>query len=155
MSIRLNLLEVSDWPPPLVEQPMHDQDWQLGLRFELISINSRRGLTKGHVEPYDGKVNIWNAVDRSNLRDFSSSFATSDSTDAIEPVIQRIYLTMAPIGTQLYFLAGYRLPGELFRFMSAVHTFNTSAGDAWRSFEPKEEERDKELCGHCCVVQVS
>ncbi|RWR90722.1 kelch-like protein 5 [Cinnamomum micranthum f. kanehirae] len=110
---------------------------------------------KGHVESYDGKVNIWNVVDRSNLRDFSSPFATSDSTDAIEPVIQRIYLTMAPIGTQLYFLAGYRLPGELFRFMSAVHTFNTSAGDAWRSFEPKEEERDKELCGHCCVVQVS
>lgn len=108
---------------------------------------------KGQIEAYDNQMNIWSIVDGSHL-DFSSPFPTSEA----EPLIQLNFLTMVPIGTHLYFLAGYRLPidGEQFSFMSAVHTFNTSETvNGWRRLEPKEDERDKELCGHCCVVKIT
>lgn len=93
---------------------------------------------KGHIESFDG--NIWNEVDGSHLQMFNGPL---------------IYLTVAPIGTHLYFLAGYRMDGELSRIMSVVHVFDTSAtGDAWKSFEPMEVEGYKLLCSHCCVVQL-
>ncbi|OAY34096.1 F-box/kelch-repeat protein At1g16250 [Manihot esculenta] len=109
---------------------------------------------KGHIEAYDGKQNMWNEVDGSHLETLSSPISTSDATEENWPPIQRLYLTMAPIGTHLYFLAGYRLPGEISRSMSVVHVFDTSANEyGWRSFEPMEEEGEKELCSHCCVVR--
>ncbi|KDP24172.1 hypothetical protein JCGZ_25829 [Jatropha curcas] len=108
---------------------------------------------KGHIEAYDGKLNIWNEVDGSHLETLSSPVSTSDATEANWPPIQRLYLSMAPIGTHLYFLAGYRMPGEKSRSMSVVHVFDTSANKyGWRSFEPMEEEGEKELCSHCCVA---
>ncbi|KAF5948373.1 hypothetical protein HYC85_014330 [Camellia sinensis] len=107
---------------------------------------------KGHIDAYDRKENIWNVVDGSYLDTLSSPTSTSD--DATE---ERVYLTMAPIGTHLYFLAGYRVAGDISRLKSVVHVFDTSAnGYGWRSFEPTEEEGEKEMCCHCCVVkQVS
>ncbi|KAG9452712.1 hypothetical protein H6P81_005616 [Aristolochia fimbriata] len=114
---------------------------------------------KGHVESYDGKLNIWNSVDGSRRRSFffSSSSASSSGSPVTNEATQRIYLTMAPVGTQLYFLAGYRLEGEDHRSVSVVHAFDTSAGqgeEAWMCMEPTEEEGEKELCGHCCVIQL-
>ncbi|XP_058100719.1 F-box/kelch-repeat protein At1g16250-like [Magnolia sinica] len=138
--------------------------WQLDVPpNQIVAVNDRLyssgdclNTWKGHIEAYDGKLNIWNIVERSHLKNLSSPFDTTDANESGGGHIHRVYLTMAPVGAQLYFLAGYRLPGELFRSMSAVHTFDTSAAvDAWRSFEPMEEEMDKELCSHCCVVRVS
>ncbi|CAK9151361.1 unnamed protein product [Ilex paraguariensis] len=104
---------------------------------------------KGYIELYDGKLNMWDMVDGSHLHTLSTPISTSDNW----PTMQRLYLTMAPIGTRLYFLAGYRTPGEISRLRSEVHVFDTSAnGGGWRSFEPLEEEREKELCCHCCVL---
>ncbi|PIA40786.1 hypothetical protein AQUCO_02400093v1 [Aquilegia coerulea] len=135
--------------------------WQLDVPpNQIVPVNGRLfssgdclNAWKGHIEAYDGKLNIWNMVDGSHLQSMSSPTSTSDPNNCTN---QRLYLTMAPIGTYLYFLAGYRMHGELVRSMSVVHRFDTSAnGDPWRSFEPMEEEGDKELCSHCCVVQVS
>ncbi|KAL5972555.1 hypothetical protein ACLOJK_039359 [Asimina triloba] len=105
---------------------------------------------KGHIEAYDGSVNLWNVVEQSHLKNFCSS-------EQIE-IEKVLYLTMAPIGSHLYFLAGYRLlgEGEAVRSMSAVYRFDTSAaGEAWSSYEPMEEQRDKQLCSHSCVARLS
>ncbi|KAJ4729864.1 F-box/kelch-repeat protein [Melia azedarach] len=119
---------------------------------KLFSSGDCLNAWKGHIEAYDGKLNMWNEVDGSHLETLSSPISTS-----IEnwPPIKRLYLTMAPIGTQLYFLAGYRLPGEISRVMCNVHVFDTSANGyyGWTSLEPVEEEGEKELCSHCCVVR--
>ncbi|KAF7840245.1 influenza virus NS1A-binding protein-like protein A-like [Senna tora] len=108
----------------------------------LLSSGDCLNAWKGHIEAYDGK--LWNEVDGSH----------KPSLSILEPN-HRVYLTMAPIGTQLYFLAGYTsaVPKTI---MSIVHIFDTSAsGEAWRSFEPMELEGvEKELCSHCCVVQL-
>lgn len=101
---------------------------------------------KGHIESYDGK--LWNEVEGSRKQSLLSTLEDHN-------IVQRLYLTMVPIGTLLFFLAGYRV-GELGRTMSVVHMFDTSATcDAWRSFEPMELEGERELCSHCCVVQLS
>ncbi|KAK7412296.1 hypothetical protein VNO78_03749 [Psophocarpus tetragonolobus] len=106
---------------------------------------------KGHIEAYDG--NLWNEVDGSHKRNLSTLEDNYENWPAND---QRLYLTMAPIGTRLFFLAGYRIGGELPRTMSVVHNFDTSATrDAWTSFQPMELEGEKQLCGHCCVVQLS
>ncbi|XP_004485738.1 F-box/kelch-repeat protein At1g16250-like [Cicer arietinum] len=106
---------------------------------------------KGHIEAYDGK--LWNEVDGSHMRNLSTLEYNYENW----PLNQRLYLTMAPIGNRLFFLAGYRVGGgELARTKSVVHIFDTSASvDAWRSVEPIELEGEKELCSHCCVVQLS
>ncbi|XP_062151869.1 F-box/kelch-repeat protein At1g16250-like [Alnus glutinosa] len=102
---------------------------------------------KGHIEAYDEELNIWKVVEGSTTISFPISTPTN----------RRLYLTMAPIGTDLYFLAGYRMPapaGEISRMKSVVHVFNTTSnGDKyWRSFKPIEEEEEKELCSHGCVA---
>ncbi|XVE49874.1 hypothetical protein DITRI_Ditri01bG0117400 [Diplodiscus trichospermus] len=106
---------------------------------------------KGHIEAYDGK--IWNEVDGSHLETLSSPISISDAN---WPPIKRLYITMAAIESHLFFLAGYRKPGEISRLMSVVHVFDTSANrDGWRSLEPSEEEGEKELCSHGCVVVLN
>lgn len=60
---------------------------------------------------------------------------------------------MAPIGTHLYFLAGYRTVDDPLKIISTVYLFDTSAtGGSWKNFEPIEDEVERELCSHCCVV---
>ncbi|KAK6142329.1 hypothetical protein DH2020_022677 [Rehmannia glutinosa] len=109
---------------------------------------------KGHIEAYDEKENLWNVVHGSHF-DCLSPASTQGVASSNWPPMERLYLTMAPIGNQLYFLAGYRLSGEVSRLRSEVHVFDTAAnGDiGWRSFEPIEEQGEKELCGHCCVLK--
>ncbi|KAI3465718.1 hypothetical protein Pfo_022381 [Paulownia fortunei] len=105
---------------------------------------------KGHIEAYDEKENIWNVVHGSHF-DCLSPASTHGAAGSNWPPMERLYLTMAPIGNQLYFLAGYRMPGQM---RSEAHVFDTAAnGDGWRSFEPIEEVGEKELCGHCCVLK--
>lgn len=105
----------------------------------LFSSGDRLKPWKGHIELYDENDKIWNAVHASRF-----NFTPG-----------RLYLTMAPIGNHLYFLAGYKMPGEESRLRSEVHVFDTAAlGDGWRSFEPVEEDGVKELCGHCCVLKL-
>jgi N-acetylneuraminic acid mutarotase len=139
-----------------------DGMWQLdvppnqivALENRLFSSGDCLVTWKGHIETYDGKLNMWNEVDGSRLETLSSPISTADNESW--PPIQRLYLTMAPIGTHLYFLAGYRMAGESSRTMSVVYVFDTSATrDAWRNFEVMEEEGEKEFCSHCCVVQLS
>lgn len=111
---------------------------------------------KGHIEIYDGKLNMWDVVDGSHLQTLNSPISTSYANSANWPPCQRLYLTMAPIGTQLYFMAGHRRAGELPRMTSTVHIFDTSEKiQPWKSFEPMEEEGEKVLCSHCCVVKIS
>ncbi|OMO65061.1 Kelch repeat type 1 [Corchorus olitorius] len=105
---------------------------------------------KGHIEYYDGKQNMWVEVD-------GSGFHISTCRGNYPPM-ERLYLTMAPIGTQLYFLAGYKTygEGEPSRTLSMVYIFDTSAPvNAWKCLEPMEEDGEKELCSHCCIVQLS
>lgn len=105
---------------------------------------------KGHIEAYDEQENIWNVVQGSRFNCMSPTSMTAADTG-------RCYVTMAPIGNQLYFLAGSRMPGEASSLMkSVVHAFDTAAnGGGWRSMEPNEEEGEKELCGHCCVLNTN
>lgn len=113
---------------------------------------------KGHIEKYDGNLNIWNEVDGSHLEMLHSPLIVPSRVDDFEEEpIRRLYLTMAPIGTHLYFLVGHRTAGEVSRTMSMVHMFDTrgTSGDAWRSFESTVDDGEKELCTHCCVVQLS
>ncbi|KAF5474337.1 hypothetical protein F2P56_006245 [Juglans regia] len=116
----------------------------VAMNGRLFSCGDCLNARKGHIEVYDG-VNIWNELDGSQ-RALNVDWRQN----------QRLYLTMAPIGTHLYFLTGYRTAADSSRTMSRVHVFDTSAAasNTWRSFEPMEEEGEKELCSHCCVVQV-
>lgn len=109
---------------------------------------------KGHIESYDGELNIWNEVDGSYLHSLNSLISSDKEMWSHS---QRRYLTMAPIGNHLYFLAIHGLmDSEMSRTMSIVHKFDTSAtSNAWTSMEPMEEDREKELCGHACVVHLS
>uniref|UniRef100_A0A0D9VMD0 Uncharacterized protein n=1 Tax=Leersia perrieri TaxID=77586 RepID=A0A0D9VMD0_9ORYZ len=115
---------------------------------------------KGHVEVYDGELNIWTIVDH--------SAATPDIAAAVlPPSAQRRYCTMAVVGTRLYFLAGYQVAGDGdgggFRTVSLVHSFDTSATPelmpAWSSFQPIMDQEDmddgiKELFSQCCSLQL-
>ncbi|KAL6911314.1 hypothetical protein ACP4OV_000119 [Aristida adscensionis] len=114
---------------------------------------------KGHVEVYDGELNIWSVMDHSALPDLAL-------LASLPPSAQRLYLTMAVVHTQLYFLAGYQVPAGDggFRTVSLVHSFDTSAAPglvpAWSSFQPKMEQEDvedgsKELFSQCCSVQLA
>ncbi|KAF8691670.1 hypothetical protein HU200_040053 [Digitaria exilis] len=114
---------------------------------------------KGHVEVYDGELNIWSIWDHSAMPDLSLLANLPSSA-------QRLYLTMAAVGTQLFFLAGYQVPSgdDGFRTVSLVHSFDTSAAPglapAWSSYQPKMESDDiedgsKELFSQCCSVQLS
>ncbi|KAG5224846.1 Kelch repeat type [Salix suchowensis] len=77
------------------------------------------------IESYGGKLNSWI---------LSSPISTLDAAGPNRPPCQRLYLTVAPIKTRLYFLAGYRMPREDSRSISVVHVFDTSAnGDRWKS----------------------
>lgn len=129
--------------------------WQLdvppnqivGVGGKLFSSGDCLNAWKGHIEAYDEELNIWKVVEGSTTISFPISTPTN----------RRLYLTMAPIGTDLYFLAGYRMPapaGEISGMKSVVHVFNTTSnGDKyWRSFKPIEEEEEKELCSHGCVA---
>ncbi|XP_015576172.1 influenza virus NS1A-binding protein homolog A [Ricinus communis] len=138
--------------------------WQLDVPpYQIVAIGERLLSSgdclkawKGHIEAYDGRLNMWDVVDGSHLQTLNSPISTSAANSKHWSPSQRLYLTMAPIGTHLYFLAGYRMAGELPRTVSTVHSFDTSAKDhAWRRFEPVEEEGEKVLCSHCCVVQIS
>lgn len=118
---------------------------------KLFSSGDCLNAWKGHIEAYDAKLKIWNEVDGSHLQTLFSPTSTSDENWLLP--IDRLYLTMAPIGSELYFLVGYRIPGEVSRLKSIVHVFDTSEnGYGWRSLEPTEEDGEKELCSHCCVV---
>ncbi|XP_057739599.1 uncharacterized protein LOC130956571 isoform X1 [Arachis stenosperma] len=100
---------------------------------------------KGQIEAYDGK--LWYEVDGSSNQSLSSLEHTYS---------KRLYLTMAPIATSLFFFAGYRLDRHVVSTLSLVHVFDTSAtGHAWRTFQPVEFDGERELCSHCCVVQLS
>ncbi|CAN6689880.1 unnamed protein product [Malus baccata var. baccata] len=63
---------------------------------------------------------------------------------------------MVSLRDSVYIIGGYGMESESSRTMSIVHKFDISAtNDAWTSMEPMEEDGEKELCGHCCVVQLS
>lgn len=124
--------------------------WQLDVPpNQIVDVNGKLfssgdclNLWKGHIETYDKNLNMWTEVDGSSCNRPISA-------------IERLYLTMAPIGTQLYFFAGYRKAEEQTKTLSMVNIFDTSATvDAWRTLEPTEEEGEKEICSHCCVVQL-
>ncbi|XVF40556.1 hypothetical protein PTKIN_Ptkin01aG0123200 [Pterospermum kingtungense] len=134
--------------------------WQLDVPpYQIVAVDGKLFSSgdclnpwKGHIEVYDGKLNMWDEVDGSRSQTLNSLGANDENSRPME----RLYLTMAPIGTLLYFLAGYGTGGESSRTLSMVHVFDTSATfDAWKSLEPMEEEGEKELCSHCCVVQLS
>ncbi|KAI6705049.1 hypothetical protein NL676_008011 [Syzygium grande] len=115
---------------------------------------------KGHIEAYDAGLNMWNEVEYSCLQELSQPMSTSSNecvtNEYLSPAIKMLYLTMAPIGTHLYFLGGYRFSGETSHTVSKACKFDTSAttADAWMSFDPIVEAAEKELCSHCCVVKL-
>lgn len=117
---------------------------------KLLSSGDCLNAWKGHVEAYDGKLNMWVMLRGSGFDNLSSPICTETNW----PPVQRLYLTMAPIGKNLYFLAGYKVPGENSRTKTEVHVFDTCAnGGRWRSFEPIDEDGEKEICCHGCVLK--
>ncbi|KAK6777226.1 hypothetical protein RDI58_023943 [Solanum bulbocastanum] len=109
---------------------------------------------KGHIESYDGKHNLWYIVDGS-----TSPISILDDTQNNWPNLERMFCTMAPIGTKLYFLAGYKnMLGDNYisTTRSEVHVFETTTnGNGWRSLiEPLEEQGEKELCSHSCFMKL-
>ncbi|XP_060178768.1 uncharacterized protein LOC132608960 [Lycium barbarum] len=122
---------------------------------KLFSSGDCLNAWKGHIESYDGKHNLWNIVDGS-----SSPISILDDTEKNWSNLERMFCTMAPIGTKLYFLAGYRImlgDNYISRTRSEVHVFETAtSGNGWRSLiEPIEEEGEKELCSHSCVMKLN
>ncbi|KAI3456287.1 hypothetical protein Pfo_012950 [Paulownia fortunei] len=108
---------------------------------------------KGHIEVYDGKLNLWNVVEGSQMKSLISVLGGEEKRRPM----QRLYVTMAPIGPYLYFLAGYKVTGDVSSgTISMVHRFDTTAKEnAWTSFDPLQEEGGRELCSHSCVVTHS
>ncbi|KAG8364668.1 hypothetical protein BUALT_Bualt18G0022400 [Buddleja alternifolia] len=105
---------------------------------------------KGHIEAYDEQENIWNILCGS----YYHCLSPTSTPEVTGPPMQRLYLTMAPIGNMLYFLTGYRISGNVSRLQSQVHVFDTAFnGTGWQSLDPIDEEGDKELCGHGCVLK--
>ncbi|XP_041003999.1 F-box/kelch-repeat protein At1g16250-like [Juglans microcarpa x Juglans regia] len=120
---------------------------------KLFSSGDCLNAWKGQIEAYDEDVNIWKGVEGSHYPALSyPTFSTEADSSSL---LRRLFLTMAPIGTHFYFLAGYRMPGDISAMMSVVHVFDTSTNvrEGWRSFEPVEEDREKELCSHCCAFE--
>ncbi|XP_052203186.1 F-box/kelch-repeat protein At1g16250-like [Diospyros lotus] len=124
--------------------------WQLdvppnqivALSDRLFSSGDCLNAWKGHIEAYDGKLNLWYIIDGSQL-------------NISRTPIQRFFLTMAPVKTHLYFLSGHRTERSSSSTKVMVHVFDTSATEGrWKSQEPVEDEGEKELCSHCCVVQL-
>nr|GEY07044.1 F-box/kelch-repeat protein At1g16250-like [Tanacetum cinerariifolium] len=106
---------------------------------------------KGFIEKFDGELNMWDVVDGSSLSSPTSMF---DIISPKRPLMEQVYLTIAPIGTCLHFLAGYRMTGDTSQFRTEVHVFDTSSfGDGWKSFAPMIEHRDKDLSCHCSVYK--
>lgn len=99
--------------------------WQLdvppnqivGVGGKLFSSGDCLNSWKGHIEAYDEELNIWKVVEGSTNMSFPISTPTNE---------RRLYLTMAPIGTDLYFMGGYRMPaeGEVSRESSRLFTFS-------------------------------
>ncbi|KAE7995610.1 hypothetical protein FH972_000386 [Carpinus fangiana] len=101
---------------------------------KLFSCGDCLNAWKGHIEVYDGS--IWNEVEGSPQALKGSPISTSEANHEDWQPNQRLYLTMAPIGSCLYLLAGCRRAGDSSRTTSKVHIFDTSAAtDAWRSLE--------------------
>ncbi|XP_073298546.1 F-box/kelch-repeat protein At1g26930-like [Primulina huaijiensis] len=132
--------------------------WDLDIPpYQIVAINEKLFSSgdclmpwKGHIETYNEMENIWNAVQGSHYDSLSQNFTQDDQVGSM----RRMYLTMAPIRNQLFFLTGYKVPGEELRLRNEVHVFDTASNwYGWRSFEPVMEEREKELCGHCCVLK--
>lgn len=125
---------------------------------------------KGHIEAYDPELSMWNIVPGSQQTTrspagrppdgadgaWSPPIHPLDVADGTWPPIQPTYVTVAPIGSRLYFLVGYRTSGPSPRTVSMVHMFDTFANaNYWRSFGQVEEDGEKEFCSHCCVIQLS
>ncbi|KAL0301492.1 UNVERIFIED_CONTAM: hypothetical protein Sradi_6426000 [Sesamum radiatum] len=136
--------------------------WDLDVPpYQIVAVNGKLFSSgdcfkrwKGHIEAYDEKENIWNEVHGSYFDCLSPTSRAEVTSSSCSAMMWPSYLTMAPIGNQLYFLVGYRIPGEGSRLRSEVHVFDTAAhGGGWRSCEPFEEEGEKELCGHCVVIK--
>ncbi|KAI6703827.1 hypothetical protein NL676_012963 [Syzygium grande] len=139
--------------------------WQLDVPpNQILALDDGRLLSsgdclmpwKGYIMAYNPKFNLWDTVPGSLQKTLSSAVAMSNVDDGGWPPIQPLYVTIAPIGTRLYFLVGYWASGDLPRTVSMVHMFDTSPdAECWRSFEPFEEDGEKEFCSHCCVIQLS
>ncbi|KAE8656560.1 hypothetical protein F3Y22_tig00117000pilonHSYRG00328 [Hibiscus syriacus] len=69
--------------------------------------------SKAHIDVYDGMQNMWNEVDGSRFQTLNSPVsALGDNNNENWPLMERLHLTMAPIGNHIYFLAGHRMAGE-------------------------------------------
>ncbi|KAG8365489.1 hypothetical protein BUALT_Bualt18G0110100 [Buddleja alternifolia] len=133
--------------------------WQLdvppnqivALEGKLFSSGDCLNAWKGHIEAYDGKINLWNVVEGSQMKSLCCTLSGGEDNDSQN--MKRLYVTMALIGSYLYFLAGYKVVGDAWSTVTMVHRFDTFATEnAWTSFDPSREEGRRELCSHCCVV---
>ncbi|KAK1424672.1 hypothetical protein QVD17_20006 [Tagetes erecta] len=126
---------------------------------KLISSGDCLNVWKGQIETYDQDLNLWYPVRGSMKKTLLSSSCSLNRTNegqTSEP-LERVCLTMAPIGSYLYFMAGYKVSGDPSSccMISMVHRFDTSAvNNQWETFEPVPVEGERELCSHCCVVQL-
>lgn len=115
----------------------------------LLSSGDCLSAWKGHIEVYEGSLNFWNVLEGSQLKNFFEGQQQKQ--------MQRLYVTMAAVGTCLYFLAGYRdTTTASSRTVMTVHRFDTAAKEeGWTAFAPSVgEEGQAQLCSHCCAASV-
>ncbi|KAL0320296.1 UNVERIFIED_CONTAM: hypothetical protein Sradi_5291100 [Sesamum radiatum] len=108
--------------------------WDLDVPpYQIVAVNGKLFSSgdcfkrwKGHIEAYDEKENLWNAVHGSYFDCLSPTSRAEVTSSSCSAMMWPSYLTMAPIGNLLYFLVGYRIPGEGSRLRSEVHVFDTA-----------------------------
>ncbi|KAD4982372.1 hypothetical protein R6Q59_001971 [Mikania micrantha] len=127
---------------------------------KLISSGDCLNVWKGQIETYDQDLNLWYPLRgsmKNNLLSSSCSLNKMNADGQTSEPLERICLTMAAIGSYLYFMAGYRMVGDQSSCctLSLVHRFDTSAmNNQWETFEPMQVEGERDLCSHCCVAQL-
>ncbi|GLU23057.1 hypothetical protein SLE2022_390890 [Rubroshorea leprosula] len=140
-----HVLKDLPWSP---KEMLRCRQWYSGVTFD-----QGNGPNVHHWEYHDPAVDMWTPLP--NMSTMRSGAPLSCSIQWRES--RNSWQGCGSWTCQLYFLAGFRIAGEISRTVSMAYIFDTAAvtSDAWRSFDPTEEDGEKELCIHCCVVKPS
>ncbi|KAJ7520040.1 hypothetical protein O6H91_20G064600 [Diphasiastrum complanatum] len=124
----------------------------VNLEGQLYSCGDLMNSWKGSIDIYDGFSNMWKTV-RGSRRRLREDLACKEGL-----ILLRRYVTMAAIGRQLYFLAGYCQSTSYGSSicLDTVDIFDISGDESiekWKSLKPIPRPC-REICSPCCVVDA-
>ncbi|GLJ30407.1 hypothetical protein SUGI_0601720 [Cryptomeria japonica] len=101
--------------------------WQLDVPpNQIVTVNERLyssgdclTMWKGHIEAYDSKLNMWKIVEGSHLRTMQNP-AVLGNLSPDNGRGEQLYVTMAAVGSRLFFLGGHRLPDDYTRYLQPL-----------------------------------